>query len=188
MAQDNSNTNKTSQGQGQVESTQVQSLQKQLAEAQAAIAALQSTKPATNPAAITTSLSIQDIAMIVAQAIQASKEPTPAEKEAAAKEKADADARREELKAEADEWRQQRIAGQNNCDHKKPRGEDCLIGKLFSDGVYRVMCLRCQKWLSEIRATPDMVQSIMQAENLGLSSWENFAKFESGFVTTTQPQ
>jgi hypothetical protein len=131
---------------------------------------------------------MEDIAKIITIAIQASREPTAAEKAAAEDTATQTAVRKEQLKQEADDWRLQKEQMQNSCGHKKPRGEDCVIGKLFSDGVYRIMCLRCQKWIREVAATPAMIQEVLQAESLGVSSWENFGKFSSGFVDAPQAQ
>jgi hypothetical protein len=117
----------------------------------------------------TIQLTAADITSIITAAIRASKEPSDSEKAKVAADAADEAEKRAQLLAEADEWRTQRDAMRDNCGHKKPRGEDSVIGKLFSDGVYRVMCLRCQKWIAEIVATPEMISQVMQADSLGAS-------------------
>jgi len=128
------------------------------------------------------SLSAEDIAGIITAAIRASKEPTPEEKAAAEKLEAEIQIKRKQMLEEAEGWRVEREALQANCSHKKPRGEEAYIGKLFSDGNYRIMCLQCQKIIRDIKASPEMMAQVMQAESLGACSWENFAKMPGGFV------
>lgn len=140
--------------------------------------------PLTGQATIT--LSANDIASIVAQAIRASKEPSADEQKKLDTEKLNKELQRAQWKAEAEDWQVQKELVQAQCDHKKPRGEDSMVGKLFSDGVYRIMCLRCQKFMAEVKATPEMLQAVMQADNAGVSNWENFARVTNGIVEVGQ--
>lgn len=112
--------------------------------------------------------------------------PSPEDAAKKAAEEADNAIKREQMRIEADEWRQHRLIDQANCGHKKPRGEDSVVGKLYSDGWYRVMCIRCQAFIYEVQATPEMISQVMQADNLGASSWENFGRFSSGWIDNGQ--
>lgn len=62
------------------------------------------------------------------------------------------------------------------CRHQKPRGEECSAGQSFSDGIYRDICLRCQKILRsyqtpELQSATDLVKRkfMEKAKELGIS-------------------
>ena len=147
-------------------------------------------KPVTKPTdqSLAISLTPADIQALIVAAIRAAKEPTPEEAAKAQAEKEATAAQREQMRLEGADWKLQRDAMQDNCNHKKPRGEDCFIAKLFSDGVYRIMCLICQKMVREVVATPDMIQAVLQADNVGASSWENFSRAPSGWIDQITPK
>lgn len=142
------------------------------------------------PASTTATISLtkDDLANIVAAAVRAALAPSPEEQAKKDAEAATLEEKRLQMVKDANEWLVQREQMQASCDHKKPRGEDAFIAKLYSDGVYRVMCLRCQKFVTETVANQQQIAMIIQSENLGVSSWENFGRFSSGWIDNGQTQ
>lgn len=86
--------------------------------------------------------------MMVAAMIAAVKEmkkPTEDEQRQLDEEKALRERRRSEMITIAREEEEMKKRTQAACDHKKPNGQYAVGGQVFSDGIERHFCLRCQK-------------------------------------------
>lgn len=104
-------------------------------------------------------MSFEQVQALLMAAVREMKKPTEQEQrkidEQLAKEKRMLEARIEVGKA--DELR--RTAFQKICPHVRwdGDGKPCVQGQLFSDGIWRGFCLRCQKVVREFRPDPSMM-------------------------------
>ena len=88
-------------------------------------------------------------------AAQAARQPTAeelAEREAEAKRK---DTRRRLMLKLVQTEERAKLKRQQMCRHQKPDGEQTYGGQAFSDGMNRMICLRCQKIMVE-EPTPEL--------------------------------
>lgn len=75
------------------------------------------------------------------------------------------DIRRRQMVALAKRDEEAKVARQALCQHRKPNGEETSGGQPFSDGIFRVICTRCQKILRSYW-TPEIAQGMAIKEKM----------------------
>ena len=110
-------------------------------------------------------MSEETLTRIMTAAALAARQPSEAEVKKEAEEKARIAQRRITMRRLVETERAAVLKRQSLCTHRKPDGEEASGGQAFSDGTYRKLCLRCQKWLV-VQATPEMTLARAELDRL----------------------
>ena len=128
-------------------------------------------------------MSEEALTRVMAAAMIAARQPSEAEAKKEAEEKARLAQRRVTMKRLVETERASILKRQSLCNHRKPDGEEASGGQGFSDGIYRRLCLRCQKWLL-IEATPEMTLARAELQRLADAGQLNL---KDGKIQIAQP-